>query len=94
MVLGFAEEEMDVLWHEDVGAENELMSATGSFDDLFEGVFGFVGCEVGKTAVATKGDEVELAGVLATFEASRHLWILVVGGGERFVLSHECPLMR
>ena len=69
MVLWFAEEEVDVLGHEDVGVEEEVVRATSSFDDLFEDVLG-LGCfEVRKTAVATEGDEVELACVLAAFKA-------------------------
>lgn len=67
MALGFAEEEMDVLGHEDVGVDGEVMGAAGSFDDLFEDVFGFGGFEVGKTVVAAEGDEVELSCVLASF---------------------------
>lgn len=47
--------------------EGELLGATGSFDDLFEDVFGFGGFEVRGAAVITEGDEVELARVLATF---------------------------
>jgi len=66
---GFAEEEMDVLRHEDVGIEEEVVGLASAFDDLFEGAFGFGGCEVGKAAVTTEGDEVELACVLAAFKA-------------------------
>jgi hypothetical protein len=47
-VVGFAEEEMDVLGHEDVGVEGEVVGAAGLLDDLFEDVFGFGGCEVGR----------------------------------------------
>jgi hypothetical protein len=69
VVLWFAEEEVDVLGHEDVGVEAEVVGAAGSFDDLFEDVLG-LGCfEVRKTAVTTEGDEVELACVLAAFKA-------------------------
>jgi hypothetical protein len=69
VVLWFAEEEVDVFGHEDVGVEAEVVGAASSFDDLFEDVFG-PGCfEVWKTAVTTEGDEVELACVLAAFKA-------------------------
>jgi hypothetical protein len=35
--------------------------AAGSFDDLFEDLFGFGGVEMGKAVVTTEGDEVEMA---------------------------------
>jgi hypothetical protein len=60
MVFGFAEEEMDVFGHQDVGVEEEVVRAAGSFDDLFEDFFGFGGVEIGKAIVATEGDEVEM----------------------------------
>ena len=94
MILWFAEEQVDVLGHEDVGVDVEVVGATSSFDDMFDDVFG-LGCfEVRKTAVTTEGDEVELVRVLAAFEAQGHGWILSGGEGKRFVLPHECPLMR
>jgi hypothetical protein len=45
VVFGFAEEKMDVLGHEDVGVEEEVMGAAGSLNDLFEDFFGFRGRE-------------------------------------------------
>jgi hypothetical protein len=66
-VFGFAEEKVDVLGHDDVGVEGEIVRAAGLFDDLFENVFGFGGFEVGETVVTTECDEVELAGILAAF---------------------------
>ena len=67
MALGFAEEEVNVLWHEDVGVDSDFMRTAGSFDYLFQDVFGFGGFEVGETAVAAEGDEVELSCVLTSF---------------------------
>jgi hypothetical protein len=58
--FGFAEDEMDVLGHQDVSVEKEVVCAAGSFDDLFEDFFGFGGFEVGKAVVTTEGDEVEM----------------------------------
>ena len=58
--MGFAEEEVDVFGHDDVGVEEEVVGTAGSFDDLFEDFFGFGGVEVGETVVATEGDEVEM----------------------------------
>src|ERR1700722_10066915 len=72
MGRGFGEEEMDVLGHEDVGVQREVVGAAGSFDDLFEGVFNFGCFEVWKTTVATEGDEVKLACVVTSFEAFGH----------------------
>jgi hypothetical protein len=36
VALGFAEEEIDVLRHEDVGVDGDFMRTAGSFDDSFE----------------------------------------------------------
>jgi hypothetical protein len=47
VLFRFAEKEVDVLGHEDVGVKGELVGPPGSFDDLFEDVFGFEGREVG-----------------------------------------------
>jgi len=58
-----------VLGHEDVGVDGEVVGVPGLFDDSFEDVFGFVVFEKGEAAIATEGDEVELAGVMAAFEA-------------------------
>ncbi len=58
--LGSLRREMDVLGHENVGVEKEVMGAAGSFDDLFEDFFGLVGFEAGKTMVTAEGDEVEM----------------------------------
>jgi hypothetical protein len=60
VVFGFAEEEMKVFGHQDVGVEEEVVGGAGSFDDLLEGFFGFGGFEVGEAVVTTEGDEVEM----------------------------------
>ena len=60
VVFGFAEEEMKVFGHQDVGVEEEVVGGAGSFDDLFENFFVFGGFEVGKTLMTTEGDEVEM----------------------------------
>jgi hypothetical protein len=43
MAFRFAQEEMNMLGHDDVSVEREVMGSTGSLDDLFQGVLG-VGC--------------------------------------------------
>jgi len=58
--FGFAEEEVEVFGHQDVGVEEEVVGAACAFDDLFEDFFGFGGVEVGKAVVTTEGDEVEM----------------------------------
>ena len=58
--FGFAEEEMDVFGHQDVGVEEEVVGVAGALDCLFEDFFGFGGVEVGKAVVTTEGDEVEM----------------------------------
>jgi hypothetical protein len=92
--LRLAGEKVNVLGHEDVGVDDEVMGVPGLFDDSFEDVFGFGFFEVGKTAVTTEGDEVELACLLAAFKADGHGGILSLGEGRRFALPHEYPLMR
>lgn len=94
MGIWLAEEEMDVFGHRNAGVEGELVGSAGAFDDSFEDVFGLGGGEVGETMVTAEGDEVELASVLATFEAQRHGLILMAVRGERIVLPHDGPLMR
>lgn len=51
---------MEVFGHQDVGVEEEVVGVAGSFDDLFEDFSGFCGFQVGKAAVTTEGDEVEM----------------------------------
>jgi hypothetical protein len=94
VVFGFAEEEVEVFGHQDVGVKEEVVGAAGSFDDLFEDLFRFGGVEMGKAVVTTEGDEVEMTQVVAAFEAQRHGLILMAGRGKRIVLSHDGPLMR
>jgi hypothetical protein len=60
VVFGFAEEEVEVFGHQDVGVEEEVVGAAGSFDHLFEDLFRFGGVEMGKAVVTTEGDEVEM----------------------------------
>lgn len=64
---GFAEEKVDVLGHEDVAVDLEVVTFSGLFEGLFEE--GVVTAEVGFAAVAAEGDEVEVALGLVTLEA-------------------------
>jgi hypothetical protein len=60
VVFGSAEEEMEMFGYQDAGVKEEVVGAPGSFDDLFEDLFGFEGVEMGKVVVTTEGDEVEM----------------------------------
>jgi hypothetical protein len=92
--FGLTEKEVDVLGHENVGVEGDVVGSAGTFDEFLEDVFWFGGSQVGKAVVTTESDEMELACVLAAFEAQWHGWILSVGEGRRFAPSRECPIMR
>ena len=70
--FGFAEEQVDVLGHEDVAVDHEAVTLAGGFEDLFEAEAGGIGVQVGETTVAAEGDEVEVAFVLEAFEADGH----------------------
>ena len=61
-----------MLGHEDVRGYAEALLFAGLFEDLLDGVFCFFGVEEGLALVTTEGDEVELVGLLETFEARWH----------------------
>ena len=60
--FGFAEEEMDVFGHEDVAVDVEVVAFPGLFEFLFEQQV--ERRQGGFAAVATEGDEVEMAFLL------------------------------
>jgi hypothetical protein len=70
--LRFAEEKVDVLGHEDVAEEVELVPLTESFEDFFEEDAGVIVVQVWETPVATEGDEVVVSFGLVTLETARH----------------------
>jgi hypothetical protein len=72
MELWFAEEQMDVLWHEDVAVEEELVAATKGFEGVEKDCAGVVVVEVGETVVTTEGEEVEMALGLVSLQTTRH----------------------
>src|SRR5882724_7629884 len=63
---------MDVLGYEDVGGYAEALLFAGLFEDLLYGVFCGGSLEEGLPFVTTEGDDVELVGLLETFEARWH----------------------
>jgi hypothetical protein len=70
--VGLGYKKMDVVRHEDVAEDVEEVFPAGLFKDSLEGVTGFRGFEDVGVAVATDGNEVEVAGVLAAVEAFWH----------------------
>ena len=62
--FGFVGEEMDVLGHEDVGRNPEVLLLTSLFENLLNDVFCCFATEEGLALITTEGDEVELLGVV------------------------------
>jgi nitrogenase molybdenum-iron protein alpha/beta subunit len=67
---------MDVLWHQDVAEDIELMSATETFEASLEGDSELVVVEKRLAAITTEGQEMEMTGVLVSLEVVRHGGIL------------------
>jgi hypothetical protein len=55
---GFGEEQVNVLGHEDVAEDVELVALAKSFEDFFEDDPGGVLIEIGEPTITTEGDEV------------------------------------
>ena len=79
--LWFRREEVDVLGHEDVAEDREVVAEAEGFDHVLDDLFGFWGGEVGEAVVTAEGDEVEVAFVLETLEADGHVVIVWEMGG-------------
>ena len=75
----FAEEQMDVLWHEDVAVEEELVAATKGFEGVEEDCAGGVVVEVREPVVTTEGEEMEMAFGLVSLQTARHRNIVDLG---------------
>jgi hypothetical protein len=67
-VLGFADEEMNMLGHDDKAEDLEVVALAGEFERVEEDVLCRYGGEIGFAAVATEGDEVVVASSLESFE--------------------------
>ncbi len=63
---------MDVLGHDDVAEAMESIFETDRFEGVLEDARGLWAGEVGIASGATEGDEVEVAGLLSSFQAGRH----------------------
>lgn len=76
-VRWFADEQVDVLGHDDVAEDFEVVALAGEFEGVEEDVFCVWGVEIRFTAVTTEGDEVIVTFLLVSYEAQRHGWILL-----------------
>jgi hypothetical protein len=65
--FGFGEEQVNVLGHEDVTEDVELVALAKSFEDFFEDDPGSVLIEIGEPTITTEGDEVVGAFRLVAF---------------------------
>ena len=72
MEFGFAEEQMDVLRHEDVAVEKELVAVAEGFEGVEKDCAGVVVVEVGETVVTAEGEEMEMAFGLVSLQTTRH----------------------
>lgn len=84
----FAEEQVDMLGHDNVAENLELIAFTGEFEGVLEDVSVCGGVEVGLAVVATEGDEVVVALLLVSLEVERHGWALVY---RDFRCRENCP---
>lgn len=79
LASGFGEQEVDVLGHEDVAEEVELVGESGALEDLFEDETGVVIIEERGALVTTEGDEVIVAAGLVALQMTGHEGIVVPG---------------
>jgi hypothetical protein len=86
-----AEEQVDVLGHDDVAEDFEVIAFAGEFEGVLEDVSGCGGVEVGFAVVTTEGDEVVVALLLVSLEVERHGWVLVY---RDFRCRENCPPYR
>ena len=72
MPFRFAKKQMNVVRHQDIAKDIELMTATKFFEFAFEGEAGRVVVEIRKTTITTEGDEVIAALGLVSLQSTRH----------------------
>jgi hypothetical protein len=68
----FGQEKVDMLRHEDVAEEVELVALAKSFEGVEESDAGVVVVQVGEPVVATEGEEVTVAFGLVTLQTAGH----------------------
>lgn len=76
-----AEEQVDVLGHEDVAEDVKLVLLSYAFEGVEEDGAGVVVVEVGETVVTTEGDEVVVAESVVSLKVARHGWDEYIGVG-------------
>jgi hypothetical protein len=79
-VFGSVKEKVDVLGHEDVAEDVEVVTSPEFFEGLFEGGAGVDVVEVGEPAVTTEGDEMIVSFGVVSLETARH-GVMVIGAG-------------
>jgi hypothetical protein len=72
----WATRQVNVLGHDDVTEEFELIVSAGTFERVEKDISGGSSVEVGIAVVATEGDEVVVTFLLVSLEAQRHGLIL------------------
>ncbi len=72
MELGFGKEKVDVIRHDDVAEEEELVALAELFEGLFEDDAGVVVVEIGEPVITAEVDGVVIALLLIAFQMARH----------------------
>jgi hypothetical protein len=88
MPFRFAKKQMNVVRHQDIAKDIELVTATKFFEFAFEGETGKVVVEIRKTAITTEGDEVIAALGLVSLQGARHEDIVASFSRPRHPLPH------
>ena len=68
----FADQQVDVLGHDDVSVNAPGEAATSAFQTLDEQVVGFGRIEERLPAITTEGEKVRLSGLMETMETAWH----------------------
>jgi actin-like ATPase involved in cell morphogenesis len=79
MEFRFVEEKVNVLGHEDVSVEEELVAAAEGLESFEEDGSGSVVVEIGEPVITTEGEEVEMSFGLVSLETARHRGMVVPG---------------
>ena len=72
----FADEQVDVLGHDDVAEDFEVVASPGEFEGVEKDIPCLGRVEIRLTAITTEGDEVIVTFLLVSLQAQRHGWIL------------------
>jgi hypothetical protein len=69
---GFSKEKMNMIWHDDVAEEEELVALTELFEGLFEDDTGVVVVEIWEAVITAEVDSVVVASLLIALQTTRH----------------------